>query len=191
MAARWLSPLALFAFATCADAAERNVMVFGGIQTANVWEEVVLFDDIRFLDAGLVGLAGGIDWPLGASRASLGLEAQIVRHFGDQDHWEANLPAVARYRFAAPRLPVESVAFGLGLSYASKVPATEVAREGQSRRTLFYWTAEVAFRTPAEDVSVALRLHHRSSGFGIFGDSGSSNAIVLGVRRNFRTGFRR
>ncbi len=190
MAARWLSPLALLAFATCAGAAERNLMLFGGIQTANVWEEVALLDDIEFLDSGLFGLAGAIEWPLGASRASLGLEAQIVKHFGEQDHWEVNLPAVARYRFAAPRLPVDSVAFGLGLSHASAVPAIEIAREGQSRRTLFYWTAEIAFRTPAEDVSVALRLHHRSSGFGAFGDSGSSNAMVLGVRRHFRSGNR-
>lgn len=185
MAARWLPSLALIAFASCAQAAERSVMVFGGRQTANVWEEILLLDDVRFLDAGLIGVAGAVEWPLGPSRLSFGLEAQVVKHFGAQTHVEVNLPAVVRYRFRNPPVPLDSLAFGLGLSHATQVPRIEIEREGQSRRTLFYWTAEAAFRTPREDLTAVIRLHHRSSGFGYFGDSGSSNAVVLGIRRRF------
>lgn len=185
MAARWLWALALLPLFGPAEAAERSVMVFGGWQTSNVWEEVVLLDDVRFLDAGLLGVAAAIEWPAGSSGMSLGVEAQIVKHFGAQTHWEVNLPAIARYRFRDSPLPLDSIAFALGLSQASRIPEIEIEREGQSRRVLFYWAAEVAFQTPDPDLIAALRLHHRSSGFGYFGDSGSSNAIVVGFRRTF------
>ena len=185
MAARWLWSLALLASAGCAVAAERSVTVFGGRQTANVWEDVLLLNDVRFLDAGLLGVAGAVDWPIGSTRLTVGVEAQVVKHFGSQNHVEVNLPAVLRYRFRNPPLAIDGLAFGLGLSHATRVPAIEVEREGRSRRTLFYWTAEAAFRTPREDLSAVIRLHHRSSGFGFFGDSGSSNAVVLGIRQRF------
>lgn len=160
-------------------------MIFGGVQTANVWEEVLLLDNIRVLDAGLVGLAGSLEWPVGNGGVTVGIEGQIVQHVGRQTHLEVNVPAIIRYRPENPWKPVDSLAFGFGLSHATETPALEIEREGRSRRTMFYWTIEVAFRTSRPEHSVVLRLHHRSTGYGVFGDSGGSNAIAAGVRRQF------
>lgn len=74
------------------------------------------------------------------------------------------------------------MAFGLGLSYATEVPAIEVDNKGSSENTLFYWTFETEFGGRESGRSVFWRLHHRSSGFGLLGEVGGFNAMVLGVR---------
>jgi hypothetical protein len=57
---------------------------------------------------------------------------------------------------------------------------------GAVRKSLIYWYLEVDHLIGPEKASSAfLRLHHRSSGYGAMGNSGSSNALVIGVRHNF------
>lgn len=156
-------------------------MLFGGANTLDTWEEV-LTGDIDPAGSGLFGIAVARDWRLGA-RLTLGLEAQLVRHTGRQTHWEVNLPLVLRRRFEGG--PVAGLGFALGLSQASALPPIELAREGRTRRERAYWAIEAAFRTGREDREVVLRLHHRSSAWGAFGEGGSTNSVVLGLRQSF------
>jgi hypothetical protein len=114
-------------------------------------------------------------------------EGQVVYHFGDQSFWEFNaVPVVARWRSFPWNARVNTTAaFGLGLSYTSALPAIEVELEGETKRTLIYWVAEITAGLPDRPWSVSLRLHHRSVGYGLMGDEGGMNAVGLGLRWQF------
>jgi hypothetical protein len=170
---------------TAATATERSVMLFGGLSTMNDWTELWQPRELEFARAGLVGVAGAVEWPIAGTSVAIGAEAQIVKHLGAQTNWEVNLPVVVRYTPARAVGSLESLAFALGLSWASEPPAIEVAREGESRRAHVYWAAELAFGTAREDRDVVFRLHHRSTGYGLFGDGGSTNSFVAGIRQTF------
>lgn len=75
-----------------------------------------------------------------------------------------------------------SVAFGIGPSYATDIPAEEVARDGDSARLLLYWVAELEVGLPERPWSVLARLHHRSTAYGLFAEDGGSNFVTLGLR---------
>ncbi len=161
-----------------------NLTPFGGQMTDNVWEESIVPGKTELVDSHLIGLALGRDF---ASRGAVdfGWEGQIVAHFGAQDHWEFNLPVYSRYHFPAHWRGLKSATFGLGLSYATKIPQVEIDRDGESTRLLFYWMGEIEFRLPVETMTMVFRLHHRSDGYGVFETDSGSNALVLGLRRNF------
>jgi hypothetical protein len=76
-------------------------------------------------------------------------------------------------------------AFGLGLSYATEVPEVEVALEDSSKRLLIYWVWEVTFARPGARWAASVRLHHRSTGFGLMAEDGGMNAMAAGVRFEF------
>jgi hypothetical protein len=120
-------------------------------------------------------------------RFRLEAEGQLVYNFGDQDHWELNsVPVIARWRrFPWSEHVATSVAFGLGLSYATEVPEVEVALEGESHRWLIYWVLELTAGPPHSAWEVSLRLHHRSVAWGLMGDNGGANAMGLGLRYRF------
>jgi hypothetical protein len=117
----------------------------------------------------------------------LEMEGQVAYHFGRQENWEFNaVPAMARWRrFPWSQVLATSAAFGLGLSYTSQLPEVEVELEGESRRTLIYWVAELTAGLPERPWAVSLRLHHRSVGYGLMGDEGGMNAVGLGLRWQF------
>jgi hypothetical protein len=117
-------------------------------------------------------------------------EGQLAYHFGLQDHFEINaVPVMARWKqFPWSEYVDTSVAYGLGLSYSTDLPEVEVALEGESRRTLIYWTLEFTAGPPTAAWAVSLRLHHRSVAWGLFGEDGGMNAIGIGVRYRFGSG---
>ena len=165
-----------------------SVSVFGGQTLDNVWEDVFFAPgDLNFESAGLVGIAGAIEVAEPFPGLTLELEAQLVRHFGDQDHWEVNLPVVTgRWsRFPWSETLDTSVAYGLGLSWTSEKPALEVRNEGDSEQLMAYWMIEIDAALPIENWRLVGRLHHRSPAYGVFGDEGGANALVLGLRRRF------
>ena len=162
------------------------IAVFGGLMTDNNWEDALVPWNLDYRDSTFVGLA--VSHVIGQFGDRLGfeIEGQIVRHFGDQDHWEFNLPLVGRWHaFSWDAVVDTSLAFGIGPSYASEKPKVEVANDGDSRRLLVYWMAEIEVGPPDEGWSAILRLHHRSGAFGLVADKGSSNAIVIGFRQRF------
>ncbi|MBS3804451.1 MAG: hypothetical protein KGY54_07875 [Oleiphilaceae bacterium] len=118
-------------------------------------------------------------------------EGQLVRHFGDQDHFEVNALLVARWHPPALQDTVQTaIAVGEGFSYATAVPPLEPrdAREDEeSARFLNYLMLEVELAPPgARRWSGFLRIHHRSGIFGLISNvKGGSNFIGLGLRRRF------
>ncbi|NNE54151.1 MAG: hypothetical protein HKN30_17315 [Sulfitobacter sp.] len=156
---------------------------FAGIMSENRWHEVFDPSRAKFADSGLLGVGLGWERQIGKSRFHFGVQGQAVVHFGRQDHFEFNVPVILRY---VPRNPVprwlKSASFGLGLSYATKVPQVEVDRTGESQRTFAYWLTELEFDTALPDSSLFVRLHHRSDAFGAFEADSGSTAVSFGWR---------
>jgi hypothetical protein len=115
-------------------------------------------------------------------------EGNLAYNFGDQDHFELNLaPAAIRWhRFPWSERVNTTAGMGVGLSYAFGFPDLENEIEGDTRQLLIYWFVEVTAGPPEGHWSVALRLHHRSTGFGLMGvEDGGMNAPGLGFRYEF------
>lgn len=172
-------------------AADTRISVFGGILTDNPWEEVILMPwKMKPQRPGFAGLA--IAHPVGpqfqtrAGAVQFEVEAQLVRHGGLQRHWEVNLPVTVRL---APESRIlgaaDSVAFGIGPSFASRPPSFEAVRgNGKVARNLVYWHLEAEHQLDS-GASVFGRLHHRSDMFGTIGPGASSNSLVAGYRWAF------
>ena len=73
--------------ATSAAAMERTVLVFGGPVTLNDVGEVLAFDNVKYADATIFGVAGGLRWDLPHPRFRFSMEAQLARYFGSQESW--------------------------------------------------------------------------------------------------------
>jgi hypothetical protein len=119
----------------------------------------------------------------GALRAEW--EANLAYNFGDQDHLELNFaPVSLRWqRFPWSERLHTTAAFGVGLSYALRFPELENRLEGDTTKLLLFWIMELTAGPRDGPWSVVLRLHHRSTGFGIMGvDDGGMNAPGIGVR---------
>ncbi len=110
-------------------------------------------------------------------------EAQSYRHWGRQSLWETNFAVAVRWtHFPWDRYLDTSASFGQGVSFASERPVLEQP----TRRLLHYMHAELEFRPPAHDrVALVGRLHHRSGVFGLYGVTGGSNFLTLGLRYRF------
>ena len=157
--------------------------VYAGSLTDNNWRQS-LSGQADFVDAHLLAVAlGRTLWRSEGRALSLEAEANLARHWGMQDHWEVNAMVTARWhRFPWSDALATSVAFGAGPSYASKVPAAEVANDGSSEKGLLYWHLELTLGPPKADWTALFRLHHRSTGYGAFGEAGGGNALTAGVR---------
>jgi hypothetical protein len=141
-----------------------------------------------FRDSWLVALAPGYVHHE-TERWRFEVEGQVVRHFGDQTHWEFNAAWLARWmRFPWDRYVDTRAALGVGVSWATEIPVVEPRAKldtGESRRFLGYVAVEIELAPSRDsDWSGFARLHHRSDAFGLFHDErGGSNFITLGLRR--------
>lgn len=153
------------------------------------WEDILLDPfEAQYVDVFL--LAAAVSRPYAQYKAgalTLEAEGQVVRYFGDQDHWEFNVvPLVTRWhRFPWSDRVATSAAFGLGLSYATELPPVEVEIEGESAQWLIYWVLELTAGPTDAPWSVSLRMHHRSVSYGLMADEGGMNAVGLGLRYRF------
>ncbi len=103
------------------------IAVFGGILTDNKWEDAVAPWNLDFRDSTLAGLAASHVIGRFDHRLRFEIEGQVIRLFGDQDHWEFNLPIIGRWEaFPWDEVVDTSLAFGIGPSYASEKPKIEV-----------------------------------------------------------------
>jgi hypothetical protein len=184
--------ISLMLVADCADAAERVDSALTGyvgrITTVNAWHDIVTEPgEVEFADAYLAALA--LSYTLDRYREdalSVEAEGQVVYNFGDQSHWEFNALAGSRWhRFPWNESVATTMAFGLGLSWATEVPEVEVELETSSEQLLIYWMWEMTFAPPGSRWAAVIRLHHRSKGFGLLADDGGMNALAAGVRIEF------
>jgi hypothetical protein len=160
----------------------------GRITSVNAWHDIVTEPNhVEFADAYLATLA--VSHTLARYHQNdVGLEAegQVVYNFGDQSNWEFNaLLATRWHRFPWNETVATTMAFGLGLSYATEVPEVEIELEDSSQQLLIYWVWEMTFAPPGARWGASLRLHHRSTGFGLMAEDGGMNAIALGLRFEF------
>ncbi|MDP2431675.1 MAG: acyloxyacyl hydrolase [Pseudomonadota bacterium] len=161
--------------------------VYGGRLTDGDWHES-FGPGTNFIDSDLVvaALAKTLSRSADGGR-SYEVEAQIAKHSGIQDNLEYNLLGAVRWHdlFWSEKLNT-TAAIGLGASYASSVPRAEatIINSG-SEKLLAYWHLELTLGPPRGDWQASLRMHHRSTAYGLFGGNGGSNAVTLGVRYEF------
>jgi hypothetical protein len=177
--------VACLLFSQTARAQEGQVFVFGGPFISNAWNDLYRAPGtIEGTGDGILGIGYAREWALGTGGFSVGLEGQLSYHFGRQYYVELAVPATIRY--APQRSGVfRSFAYGLGFSTTSATPELEVEKGGSSQRTLFHWFLEAELGQKSSPMSALFRLHHRSNGFDTFDEPGSSNYLVLGLRRRF------
>lgn len=182
--------LFLFVFAMAPGdvrAKDLALAVYGAQLTKEKWENAIL-PGAEMADATIVVAAGS--WTVKRffeGKLSVELEAQVGKYFGDQDHWEFNLPILG---FRWHRFPWDdrldtSIAWGIGPSYATEEPDIELETNENTSRWLIYWFGELTFGPPAANWEVLLRLHHRSDGFSTVAEDGGSNALGAGLRFHF------
>jgi hypothetical protein len=163
------------------------ITVYAGRLTDGDWLES-FGPGTEFIDSDLVvaALSRTLSRSADLSR-SYEVEAQVAKHSGIQDHWEYNLLGAVRWH----HLPwsgkfASSAAIGLGLSYAAEVPRAEATIiNNASEKLLAYWHLELTLGPRDSNWQASLRMHHRSTAYGLFGDNGGSNAVTLGVRYEF------
>jgi hypothetical protein len=162
----------------------------------SVYAGVMTDDDCITAISGQAGredssiLAGAVGWTFyrPATRMwSLELEANVARHFGIQDHFEFNAPVLTfRWEhFPWDRRLDTSLAYGIGPSFATTTPEYERIRKGDSEPVMLFWHIEAAFGLPDSPWATIFRLHHRSTGYGMFAEDGGSNILSLGLRYEF------
>jgi hypothetical protein len=160
--------------------------IYGGSLTENSWEQS-LVPGVEIADAMIVVVAAS--WTfcrLFKENVSLELEAQLGKHYGDQNHWEINLPVlgIRWHRFPWDDYVDTSIAWGIGPSYATQIPEIELIRNDTSKNWLIHWFGDLSFGPPTANWEVLTRLQHRSDAFGALG-GGSSNALCAGLRYRF------
>jgi hypothetical protein len=143
----------------------------------------------NFIDAYVV--VGALSWTFARffeDALSFELEGQVGKWFGDQHHWEFNLPVAIRWsKFPWNHYVSTSLAYGIGPSYASEEPQVEIEEFDSTEKFLVYWFGELALGPPDRNWSVVLRLHHRSGAFGLILDRGvgGSNSLAIGLKYRF------
>jgi len=162
--------------------------LYGARLSYNNWHEFFSEQSLNFADSYLVAVTLSKTlkrWPYNLSTEA---EGQIVKHFKRQDHWEFNLIETIRWsRIFGDFLPETSIAFGLGLSETSEKPEVEMENDGETARLLVYWMTELALAPckSVPDLELILRIHHRSTAFGLLANDGGSNALAAGLRYRF------
>ena len=166
--------------------ASNSATLFAAGLTGNQWEDVFTPTELTFRDTYLAGL--GISHRFATVFGKLDFEVmgQTALHFGHAHQWEFDVAAVARWTYFPWNDVVRtSFAFGVGPSYETQTPPEEIALHGKSPQWLGFWMAEITAGPPDSAWSGVLRLHHRSTTFGLFGKNGGSNWLALGVQRTF------
>ena len=144
---------------------------------------VLALKDVNFTDSYIAGAAvgrvfgtsldGGAHWEV---------EGSAFRHWGTQEHWEANAALLLRWqRFPWDDHVYTGAAIGHGISFATERPILERPHQ----RALYYLMLEVEAGPRSSRWTMVGRIHHRSGMFGLWGDEGGSNFLVLGLRHRF------
>jgi hypothetical protein len=189
----WLFCAMHFAGFARADDMERPLaftIYAARISSEATWQHVVSDPfGSDYTDAYLVAVSLAREYAQQSEGAlRIEMEGNVAYNFGDQRHLEFNVaPIVLRWtRFPWSERVATSAAFGLGLSWASELPEVEYALEGDTQQLLIFWIMELTAGPRDGPWSIVLRLHHRSTGWGVMGvDDGGMNAPGIGFRYAF------
>lgn len=183
--------LALFTSACMTTPGDRAITVYGGRYTDNsLPEEILLLKSISYEDSWIAVAAYSEVFSKPVANRNWAYEGQVVKHSGDQDHWEYNALALHRWTHLEWLQPLRSsVAIGNGLSWATEIPSLEESSRTNRNATqlLYYLLLEVTIGLPyLENTDLVGRIHHRSGVLGLFDNvHGGSNIISLGFRHEF------
>jgi hypothetical protein len=117
---------------------------------------------------------------------SFELEGQVGKHFNKDTHWEFVGVLIGRWHYFPWNKWVDtSFAVGDGISYYTDVSEVEEEDDDDAQRTLNYLLFELTLGLPEYPRwDLALRIHHRSSVFGLAG-AGGSNFVTGGFKFAF------
>ena len=117
---------------------------------------------------------------------SFEVEGQIGKHFNNDTFWEFNGVIIGRWHeFPWNRYVDTSFAVGDGLSYHTQVSKVEKEDDEDAQKTLNYLLFELALGLPQYPRwDMVVRIHHRSSIFGLYG-AGGSNYVTGGIKFSF------
>jgi hypothetical protein len=163
--------------------------VYGGQVSDTAFNEVIRFNT-KFEDYYLAAFALGKEIGCYRDTINFEVEGQIVKHLKGKEHEEFNAVFILRWLpFPWDEYIDSSIAFGNGISYATRDPEFEIneADDNITTQTQYYLMLELAFALPKLSVwSIFVRVHHRSSLFGLIdGAFAGSNYVCMGVRYSF------
>ena len=117
---------------------------------------------------------------------SFEVEGQIGKHFNNDTFWEFNGLIIGRWHaFPWNKYVDTSVAVGDGLSFYTEVSKVEKEDDEDAQKTLNYLMFELALGLPQYPRwDLVVRIHHRSSIFGLYG-AGGSNYLTGGIKFSF------
>ncbi|MDH3636207.1 MAG: hypothetical protein OES20_16030 [Gammaproteobacteria bacterium] len=175
----------------CASPGDRGLTLYHGRYTDNgLVDEILILQSVHYEDSWITVAAYSevISKPSPDRRWET--EGQVVKHSGQQDHWEYNALFLHRWtHYPWSNHTRITSAIGGGLSWATEVPKLELASHTNEGATqlLSYLLLELTVGIPGfEGLDLVGRIHHRSGVFGLFdGVHGGSNVISLGLRYEF------
>jgi len=117
---------------------------------------------------------------------SFEVEGQIGKHFNNDTFWEFNGLIIGRWHaFPWNKYVETSFAMGDELSYYTEVSKVEKEDDEDAQKTLNYLMFELALGLPQYPRwDLVVRIHHRSSIFGLYG-AGGSNYVCGGIKFSF------
>ena len=171
---------------------DHAVTIYFGRSSPDAFSSIIFKPyDVNFEDTYLVAMALSTKLFDVGEYLDFELEGNIVRRFGDDEEWEFNAAIFLRWdKFPWQDFVYTTVGLGfIGPSFATGISETERRKSGNNKgsKVLNYFTPEITFSPPSNrNISVIMRVHHRSGAFGLFdGVDGGSSFVSVGFRHYF------
>lgn len=160
-----------------------SFFVYAGPGTSNRLALFYRFDikDTQLLAVGMTARLYRFDFGL-----EIEGEVGLARRFGQDELWEGWVAAGMRWR-DFPWNHIVQTTMGialLGVDYTTEVPPFEIEfSKNEGEQLLHFLALELTLALPENpDVALMLRVHHRSSVLGLYGDGGGVNFVTAGLR---------
>jgi len=160
--------------------------VYGGAHAQDTIEDVFTFN-AKFEDNDYIAVAAlAREFWRYQNYISFEAEGQIGKHFNNDTFWEFNGLIIGRWHvFPWNKYVDTSLAIGDGLSCYTEISKVEKDDDDDAQKTLNYLLFELALGLPQYPRwDLVVRIHHRSSVFGLYG-AGGSNYLTGGIKFSF------
>ena len=160
--------------------------IYGGAHAQDTIEDVFTFN-AKFEDNDYIAVAAlAREFWHYKDYISFEAEGQIGKHFNNDTFWEFNGLIIGRWHvFPWNKYVDTSLAVGDGLSCYTEISKVEKEDDDDAQKTLNYLLFELALGLPQYPRwDLVVRIHHRSSIFGLYG-AGGSNYVTGGIKFSF------